>query len=426
MRAARKYIGLLSVVLLALFATDPSALAWPGSGWFSGGAGSGGGGGSSATQYNFVFDTDGVAGGNVYTSWSTLYTAAHAIGNGVRVEVVGNDNHMTTGGPYNIDGWSFICGGATCTLAIDSGATGTFTNLWLRDLVVSYAGTSDFYDATGTTANLYLDGASLTTSTTGLFFGCGNTGFCGAFLYNASLLGDGTHTVLGNASGESGATFNLYDFNFSDVANSAISSATHFYHDDTAGSGGLPSSPAGTKISTADQVVYVAGVSGNWNPIPATPAAALDTLAAHHFVSSITTNQTSSTTVQANVTTIGAVTVANGDKWSIDWNLWVTVGTTTGGTAWAVNVPASSTMQFHAICLTNGSNPISESAEVTNTSGAVINCGNSQTGGTTMVVKLHAQVIAGGAGTVQLTFAEEAGGDTVTINAGSGVNAMAE
>jgi hypothetical protein len=40
MRSARTYIGLLAIVVLALFATDPLALAWPGSGWFPSGGSS--------------------------------------------------------------------------------------------------------------------------------------------------------------------------------------------------------------------------------------------------------------------------------------------------------------------------------------------------------------------------------------------------
>ncbi len=82
------------------------------------------------TEFSVVFDPTGVPGSNVFTTWTALYAAMGAVQGGVRCSVSGSA-HITIGGPYALDGWTFVSANqGDDTLFIDVGVTiapGTLT-----------------------------------------------------------------------------------------------------------------------------------------------------------------------------------------------------------------------------------------------------------------------------------------------------------
>jgi len=208
----------LLIAVVATLAADQPASAWNGvAGWSSSGSSGGGGSsGGSGQTYSYVLQPGGTAGGNVYTSWSTLYAAASAVKGGARVVV--DDSlgavHITTGS-WNIDQWTFAtpasftnANGGTI-INVDDGATFTFGTMTLGPwiyMVAASATTSPVTLATGE-MNVYMQAFSAINETGAHPFfnvtGVAASAYLWLHMENSSI-GDQTHATIELTSGAGG------------------------------------------------------------------------------------------------------------------------------------------------------------------------------------------------------------------------------
>ncbi len=165
----------------------------------------------------FVFQPGGVASGNVFTSWASLYAALPAASTkGFRPPTtIKIDDSFTSPavipvgtGAYNLDGVTFTAvansvpgfGGAALNIA--SGVTITCGVLRFSEgLTVTYLGTAACITSSAATqaVNLYIDENVLLQSTSTGAFLSATHGVCIVVLNN-SYMGDGTHTTILSAS----------------------------------------------------------------------------------------------------------------------------------------------------------------------------------------------------------------------------------
>lgn len=248
------------------------------------------GGGGAGTQYAFVLNAGGTAGANVYTTWAALYAAMSLIAGPKLVEVVGTE-HMTAGGPYDLNEVEFVASdpdmaGGGSALVIDNGATIAPGTLHFNDgLLVSYVGTGPCMTSSPAVLTL-IDvgrGAQLQASAAGAFLqGLGGT-FGFVLLSNGATLGDGVNTVIFAAGG---ANVLVQASGRCVVADNSIGGpGSGLRYDDTTQPNplSLPGVPAGhlQMSSNANFVAFAPGVPTNWGATPPTEtAAALDALAA--------------------------------------------------------------------------------------------------------------------------------------------------
>jgi hypothetical protein len=151
-----------------------------------------------------VLNPTGVAGGNVFTDWPSLYAAGSQVPGGVRVEFVGNVTIPAAASPYNIDGWQWVNGSSAAVVTIADGAHATWQNLWIDALTVVGNNTTPFFTATAG-ANLYIkDGAVIQSTSTGPFVESTGSGFVFVTASEAFSIGDGT--VVTFAASGAGAT----------------------------------------------------------------------------------------------------------------------------------------------------------------------------------------------------------------------------
>lgn len=377
-------------------------------------------------------DTSGAD--NVFTSWAALYAACSAIKGGVRVSFDDALGAITMpAGAYNIDGWYFANGNGQAVLTIANGASASWRNLWVDSLTITYEGTADFFEAAAD-VNLYvLDGAVITTTTTGNFLSAlGASAFVFVAIYPACDIGDGTHFVFTNhgsgASLEVFMTGGTYENNvqsggsldydasvFLSTTNLAINGVTLF------------------ATTNASEVAYSPAVPGNWNPAPTTAAGALDTLAAHHVVTHITVDQPFTTNTPVAATGI-SFPMAAGDVWAARLTLsWTnTVADKFPRIEFTVPTGATGTLCVSQFATAAGAATVpnlEQAASVTSTLALGI---TTPSGGaasvTAFVTTIDLLVVGDGthAGTVQLEAQQGTAGDNVTLKAGSFFAAWAE
>lgn len=248
-------------------------------------------------QAVFVFRPGGVTGGNVFTTWVSLYDAASLAPGGVSVLV---DSTLATAtvptGTYNVDNWTFkgessALSAAGRTLHFAEGAVFNFTNVYLQDQVVflgDNTATPVMSPATGASIWIRM-GASLRANTTAGVapFVSVTAGTVLIFCFSFSSIG--TTTTNNTVTVAAGAT----------VIVDAVTKPTIRAHA-FAGLGTLsvfadsslilltPQDITTTTINPfldlANQVQYSPATAGNWNPAPAQVAPALDQLAAPNVV----------------------------------------------------------------------------------------------------------------------------------------------
>lgn len=239
-------------------------------------------------------------GPTVFSTWASLYAACFgSVGGGVRstgVTVIVDDTvaaaHMTAGGPYNLDNWtftgaaSFVNNRATATLIIDDGATmdgSASRTLNLQEIEFLYTSAADFcVVAAGAEFNLNLFGSRIACGGAGAFLEVtttGGGGFAIAALSNFSELGDGTHAVI-----DSGAAlgFATVDANAgSNVRTGCVTSAIVSF--DSSCENGIAAGASYTLImqDTSSLMSYTPAVLANWSgTAPTSVANALDRIAA--------------------------------------------------------------------------------------------------------------------------------------------------
>ena len=243
--------------------------------------------GAGATQFAFVLRPGGVAAGNVYVDWPTLYAAMSIIAGPKLVEV---DNslgaaHMTAGGPYALHEVTFVptdivaASKAASTLRIDNGATiapGTID--FLNGLTAQYDGVAPAVCMTATVGgqvpivDVGLESSLVCSAsgTTGAFLSVPAGTFGDVVVHDGSNLGGNANAVV-NAAG----TGMVLALDASVVNAGAVQGAGATVEWDST----IPAAQgAGVTVTQIDG--YVPAVPGNWSPAPSQQNTALDQLAA--------------------------------------------------------------------------------------------------------------------------------------------------
>jgi hypothetical protein len=177
-------------------------------------------------QPTFVLRPGGTAGGNVYTSWATLYAAASQSPGKVIVLV---DNSAgtchVTAGAYNIDQWEFWAQNTSTStteeLIIDAGATFTFTTFESHNVAWMNANNTSppmLGTATGAGFKLYGGSARSTVNAPMIQVATGNV-FVVTLLEGASLSQPAANPVIQTDAGAVVSRVIVYD-------NSAVNNNT--------------------------------------------------------------------------------------------------------------------------------------------------------------------------------------------------------
>ena len=236
----------------------------------------------------FVFQPGGVTSGNVFTTFAALYAAATLSRGPITVKV--DDSlgaaHITAGGPYNFDGWTFLGTKLLSTvLNIDAGVTFSFQSLVIDDaLTVTMAAAATMMTVTSGFPALYLRGQSTFQNSTATA-PIRNSG--GSFFVQSSYVGafgDGVHPVLTVDVGQF-AFANMYDN--SGLLLNAVAGLGTFqitYDSSTFVQNQTVSTFTKVLADSATLVTYTPGTAGNWQPAPTLVNAALDQLAAPNIV----------------------------------------------------------------------------------------------------------------------------------------------
>jgi hypothetical protein len=235
-----------------------------------------------------VLNSAAVPSANVFDTWASLYASISATAGAALVEIVGVQ-HMTAGGPYDLDQVEFIAAvpdtgsPGSSSLIIDDGATILPGTIHFNDgLGVSYVGTGPCMSAIGNVVAL-VDvgrGSTLQASAAGPFLSAPSAGtFAFTLLSNGATLGDGTNAAV---TGVAGAFALVQATGRSIIQDGAISGPGAGLRYDDSTQVDLTSLP-GIQLQMSSQaqlVAYQPAVPGNWPTPPTQVAQALDELAA--------------------------------------------------------------------------------------------------------------------------------------------------
>jgi hypothetical protein len=247
---------------------------------------------AASLHTTFVLRPGGVAGGNVYTDWRSLYTAFSQVQGPRWVWIDASlGEALVPAGTWNVDAATFgAFNGTEGTLNFESGAEFSFQSLTLTSQVV-------FQSASSTPVATMTDGALIELHDNARLFGdptaawaVAPAGVTAACLVTTAILGDGTNAALATSGTGVWAVSGL---NFAVLADGSISSsgagAVGVFYDASTQLGFHGS--ANITLSLLDlaaQVAYTPATPGFWNPVPATVQQGLDKLAAANETTTIT------------------------------------------------------------------------------------------------------------------------------------------
>ncbi len=249
-----------------------------------------------ATQSTFVYQPGGVASGNVFTSWPTLYAALNAAapidahGNRSPTIIQIDDSFVSPAvvppGAYNLN--EVELGSVPSTLSANGGAVLQFANgvtlppgttglnLTIgKTLQVIFAGAATCIAST-VEVNIYMrENSQLECSGAGKFVVVsGAAAFAVIQMIESSQLGDGVHAV---ADSGAGGTVEVTAYGNSIVFAGAVTASAGtsevFWDSFIPGAQG-----AGVTVAQANG--YVPATPANWHPAPTTQSGALDQIAA--------------------------------------------------------------------------------------------------------------------------------------------------
>jgi hypothetical protein len=247
----------------------------------------------SVVTSSFIWRPGGVAGGNVYTSWATLYPALVAAG-GTRFvwcdpSLDPTGLHITAAASsYVIDGLQFFAAAQPqasepVVVTIDDGASiapGIIEATGIEFTSVSTAPVQQVLIGSKVAAWILRNGSSMRASAAAPFISTSQpTAYI--LLYEGSSIGDGTHPVIDGTAPGSGQVraFDGSSIQNLSIASSAAGNVT-LVVDDTVTLGVLPLTVPTTLASQAGLVAYAPSVPGDWPGTPPTEVAgALDELA---------------------------------------------------------------------------------------------------------------------------------------------------
>jgi hypothetical protein len=255
---------------------------------------------ASGLQTTFILRPGGVAGGNVYTNWPTLYAALSRVQGPRWVWIDGSLGvPLVPAGTYNVDqvifgtfgnGFPAFSGG---TLNFESGAVFDFT--WIQ-----LTGNLTFATASSTPVATMVEGGSILLDCDSEINGNPTAPWAvvpdgvtaAVFVRNDAELGEGTNAAI---SVDPTGFLNVFAWDRAIIEANCIA---------TPGAAGVVANvytDATTQLTlhfgphigqvlqdSASLVQYTATTPGNWNPVPSTVLAALDALAAPN--ESTTTN----------------------------------------------------------------------------------------------------------------------------------------
>lgn len=243
---------------------------------------------NQATQATFYYQPGGIASSSLFTTWSSLYTAASAVNGPVFVIVDDSISsaHITSGGPYNLDEWTIIWKSndvGAGTLTVDTGATFSFKFLNIVGLFFQNSNTSTpctINDASGFFyLSIYGDGPELLSTTSAALLRLQ----AGTFVIQTQngTLGDGNHPVL---TVDTGKNAGLLIYQKSVIAAHALTGAGTINANlsgDTSFNATQDVSGTLNKnfVQLSSQTAYTPNLNSNWNSVPSVISNALDTLA---------------------------------------------------------------------------------------------------------------------------------------------------
>lgn len=239
---------------------------------------------ASGLQTTFILRPGGVAGGNVYTSWPSLYAALTRVAGPKWIEIDDSivSPAVVPAGAYALDQVRISGKGPASGLELAAGVTFTATTLTIENLLVTSNVTGPVWTYTSATIGaLYLTAAAVACNNAAspflLVSGAGAEVV--AIGFEASI-GDGTHEVLGSAAG---GTLEINFVASLATGDSLAGAATSLFYD-AASTVNLPQ-PVGVSlfpISQASNTTYTAATVANWSGTnPTSVANALDRIAAH-------------------------------------------------------------------------------------------------------------------------------------------------
>jgi hypothetical protein len=267
----------------------------------------GGGAAGDTSPYSVVLRPGGVAGGNVFTSWASLYAACAGIAGGVRVivENTGGIPHIPAG-DWAIGGWAFDGGAESYSLTgfegtqliIDDGAhfTGDLLQISFRHSLLVFGTWTSPVVSIGTNGqgNIFLhENAQLAALGASPFMAVTDTGNGFVLIDQTSVLGDGAHAVF-TSTAQTGVGNNLVvivgstsTINADAVQTTGVGGVAFVQYDAGAIFTGPQTGATLQLNSQAAQLAYTPANPAFWQPAPTEAAAALDQLAAPNVVEAL-------------------------------------------------------------------------------------------------------------------------------------------
>ena len=255
----------------------------------TGATGAAGTTGATGLTQTFLFQPGGSPGGNVYTTWASLYTALSLVSGPITVGVdstLGAAN--VPSGAYTLNNVTFVGAGqltsSDSALTFQNGAVVTSVRLtFLSILAASQGGSVIFTVPTGVVTTIYLgEGADSVSNGASPFAEVQSGGKLFVLTTEAAGVGDATHPVVQVDTGATGVFFELYAGStvFAGATIGTGGAPLSFIYD--ASSEVLGSQAAGATTVLEDNstlVVYTPTTASNWSPVPTVVASALDQLA---------------------------------------------------------------------------------------------------------------------------------------------------
>jgi hypothetical protein len=254
-----------------------------------------GAGQSGALGPVLVFRPGGVAGGNVYTDWALLMAAAAVRAGHKTIEIdtsLGAAN--VPAGAWNLDDVTLVprvpAGTGATTLTFEQGATITYELLEVRGpLQLVQASSVVVATAQENSLLLLLYGANIKVQPAAApFLEVTAAEVAAQIVALAAGIGQNNNPVI---QVDAGAICTIHAYDQAGIHSDALSgggTAIVFY--DASSAPGAPQTVATltlTPVDLAADVGYTPAVPGNWQPAPATIAAAADQLAAPNFVQAL-------------------------------------------------------------------------------------------------------------------------------------------